>query len=179
MSEVFDLLKSIFSPKGNKDTSVIVKNYINGNNNSSNNFSNNHNNQQKSKKTQKTSNSKSISNSSIRLKSIRLYSTGSKGKVFTNKFYKSINHNFGIEVVLKNNTSKPQTVNLGHCIYDKNGKNIIKGNFYPKISPHSQFIQNIYVKPQDFSKMKTGSYKSQFWINDNRVQKVFFTIGIK
>ncbi len=53
MSEVFDLLKSIFSPKGNKDTSVIVKNYINGNNNSSNNSSNNHNNQQKSKKTQK------------------------------------------------------------------------------------------------------------------------------
>lgn len=53
MSEVFDLLKSIFSPKGNKDTFVIVKNYINGNNNSSNNSSNNHNNQQKSKKTQK------------------------------------------------------------------------------------------------------------------------------
>ena len=127
MSEVFDLLKSIFSPKGNKDTSVIVKNYINGNNNSSNNSSNNNNNKQKSKKTQKKSNSKSISNSSIKLKSIRLYSTGSKGKVFTNKFYKSINHNFGIEVVLKNNTSKTQTVNLGHCIYDKNGKNIIKG----------------------------------------------------
>ena len=29
------------------------------------------------------------------------------------------------------------------------------------------------------TKMKKGKYKSQFWINDKKVQKVFFTITEK
>lgn len=179
MSEVFDLLKSIFSPKGNKDTSVIVKNYINGNNNSSNNSSNNHNNQQKSKKTQKTSNSKSISNSSIRLKSIRLYSTGSKGKVYTNHFYKSMNHNFGVEIQIRNNTSRSQSVKIGGCVYNSNNQPEVRWLGTKVIKSTSSTSYDFYVRENTFSKMKEGKYKIQFWINDKKVQREFFVVTYK
>lgn len=43
----------------------------------------------------------------LELVSIKLYSTGLK-KVFTNHFYKSMNHNFGVEILVKNNTNQIQ-----------------------------------------------------------------------
>lgn len=111
----------------------------------------------------------------IELTSIRLYSTGKKGKVYTTKFYKTMNHNFGIEITLKNNTYSLQNVKVGWCIY-KNGKEILKGTFDKKINANSSLTNDFYVKEQAFNKLKVGKYKSQFWVNDQRVQKVYFII---
>lgn len=182
MAGFLDFLTEFFKKEDKKDTSIVVKNYINGNNNQNNkNVSRpqKHANSRdlhsgKSKGTYQTNIEKSVS-----LQSIRLYSTGAKGKVYTDRFYKSINHNFGIEVVLMNHTAQTRTVTLGHCIYDERGSTIIKGNFHPKIAPHSTLRQDIYVKPETFSKLRNGKYKSQFWINNTKVQKVFFTIAKK
>ena len=181
MAGFFDFLATIFKPKDKKDTSVVVKNYITGNNNQSNNTNTSHTNKANNgTKISKTSGSVShASQQSVTLQSIRLYSTGAKGKVFTDRFYKSVNHNFGIEVVLKNTSSQFQAVKLGHCIYDEKGNTMIKGNFHPKIAPNSTLTEDIYVKADTFARLKNGKYKSQFWINDKKVQKVFFTVTNK
>lgn len=181
MAGFLDFLTEFFKKEDKKDTSIVVKNYINGNNSQNN---------QNTSHPPKTANSKNLHSgkglhqsdiikSQISLQSIRLYSTGARGKVYTDRFYKSINHNFGIEVVLMNHTAQTRTVTLGHCIYDERGATIIKGNFHPKIAPHSTLRQDIYVKPETFSKLKNGKYKSQFWLNSTKVQKVFFTIAKK
>lgn len=189
MAGFWDFLSTLVSSKKDKDgNSVVVKNYISGNNNQKNSTSNKGNGR-KSTGTEKSAMSPqspqspkrntSSSVSHVSLQSIRLYSTGSKGKVYTDKFYKSINHNFGIEVVLKNTSSKIQTIHLGHCIYDEKGNVVFKGNFTPKINPYSTLTQQIFVNANAFAKMKSGKYKSQFWINDTKVQKAFFTVAYK
>lgn len=109
------------------------------------------------------------------IQSIRLYSTGKKGKVYTDKFYKRINHNFGIEILLKNNTNVQQNVKVGWCIY-KDGSEIMKGTFNKKINANSTATNDFYVKEESFKRLKSGKYKSQFWVNDKRVQKVCFYI---
>lgn len=114
----------------------------------------------------------------IELTKIQLYSTGKKGKVPTKNFYKSMNHNFGIEITLKNNTSSLQNVKVGWCIY-KEGNEIIKGTFNKKVNANSSLSTDFYVKEQVFNNMKVGKYKSQFWVNDQRVQKVYFNISNK
>lgn len=181
MAGFFDLLTEFMrSKKDKKDNSVIVKNYINGNNNQTN--RNNNNNQTNfSKNHNTTSSNKTAQNTPpVVLQTIRMYCTGAKGKVYTTTFRKAINHNFGIEVVIKNNTSQIQTVKLGHCIYDESGSNtVFKGTFHPKINPNSILKENIYVDAKAFNKMKAGKYKSQFWINDNKVQKVYFNVSNK
>lgn len=118
------------------------------------------------------------SRKNIELTNIRLYSTGKKGKVYTTRFYKTMNHNFGIEITLKNNTSSLQNVKVGWCIY-KDGKEILKGTFNKKVNANSSLTNDFYVKEQAFSNLKVGKYKSQFWVNDQRVQKVYFTISNK
>lgn len=189
MGVILDFLTNLFT-KETKDTSVVVKNYISGNNNQRNNNGNSNNNSNAPKNASNKSRGPSTQKNNsashnvsgyhqVELRSIRLYSTGAKGKVYTNKFYKSINHNFGIEVVLENQTSQLQQVQLGHCIYDSNGKTILKGNFRPKIKPHCVFTQDIYVDANTFAKMKNGTYKSQFWLNNTKVQKVYFTVTNK
>ncbi len=125
-------------------------------------------------------NNQTISQSkrNVELTSIHLYSTGTKGKVYTSEFYKSMNHNFGIEITLKNNTSIMQNVKVGWCIY-KNGQEIINGAFNKKVNPNNSLTTDFYVKKQAFNSLKTGKYKSQFWVNNQRVQKVYFTISNK
>lgn len=115
------------------------------------------------------------SNNMVELTKISLYSTGKKGKVYTTKFYKSINHNFGIEITLKNNTIKTQNAKVGWCIY-KDGNEIAKGNFNKKINPNSSLTTDFYVKEKAFKHLNIGKYKSQFWVNNVKVQKVFFDI---
>lgn len=179
---IFDLLTELIKArKDKKDSQVVVKNYISGNNNQNNNSNNKNTTVQKKYSNNTTTNNKITSqNSNVVLEKIRLYCTGAKGKVFTTTFRKSINHNFGIEVVIKNNTSQTQTVKLGHCIYNESGTDtIFKGTFYPKVKPHSTLTENIYVDAKAFAKMRKGKYKSQFWINDKKVQKVFFTVEEK
>lgn len=184
----WDFLSTLISSKKDKDSSsVVVKNYISGNNNQKNNTTNKSNGgrgtgtSKSFRPSQSSQNTKKnvSSNTRVTLQSIHLYSTGSKGKVYTDKFYKSINHNFGIEVVLKNTSSSTQTIHLGHCIYNESGNVVFKGNFTPKINPHSTLTHNIFVDAKSFAKMKSGKYKSQFWINNTKVQKAFFTVAYK
>lgn len=184
MAGFWDFLSTLVSSKKDKDSSsVVVKNYISGNNNQKNNSYNRSGGKSAGgdKSPQSSQNAKKniAPVPYVSLQSIRLYSTGSKGKVYTTKFYKSVNHNFGIEVILNNTSGKAQIVHLGHCIYDDKGNVMFKGNFTPKINPHSTLKQNIFVDPDTFAKMKSGKYKSQFWINDKKVQKVFFTVTYK
>ena len=185
---LLDLIADIIRAKQNKkDSQVVVKNYISGNNTQNNNSNKNSNNKtnanvQKNPYTNNTISTKktSVSSDSVSLEKIRLYCTGAKGKIYTTTFRKSLNHNFGIEIVIKNNTSQIQKVKLGHCIYDESGNNtMFKGTFYPKIKPYSILTENIFVDAKAFAKMKRGKYKSQFWLNDNKVQKVFFTVKDK
>lgn len=184
----WDFLSTLVSSKKDKDSSsVVVKNYISGNNNQKNNTTNKgkggrgNGNSKYSGPSQSSPKAKGKTSSStcVKLQSIQLYSTGSNGKVYTERFYKSINHNFGIEVVLKNTSSRIQTIHLGHCIYDESGNVVFHGNFTPKINPHSTVTHNIFVDAKAFAKMKSGIYKSQFWINDTKVQKAFFTVAYK
>lgn len=114
----------------------------------------------------------------LELCSIKLYSTGLK-KVFTNHFYKSMNHNFGVEITIRNNTSQLQNVKIGGCVYNDNGKTVIRWNGNKRVNPNSSVSYDFYVKEQSFSQMKEGKYKIQFWINDKKVQKEYFIITYK
>lgn len=113
--------------------------------------------------------------SGVELTKISLYSTGKKGKVYTTNFYKSMNHNFGIEITLKNNTYVLQNIKVGWCIY-KDGNVIVKGTFNKKVNPNSISTTDFFVQEKTFNNLKVGKYKSLFWVNDVRVQKVYFTI---
>lgn len=115
---------------------------------------------------------------SLEMKSIKLYSTGLK-KVFTNHFYKSMNHNFGIEITIKNNTNKIQEMKIGGCVYDSNRKAAANWISNKKINPHSCTLYDYYVKEQTFNKMKAGKYIVIFWINDKKVKEATFTITYK
>ncbi len=115
----------------------------------------------------------------LELCKIRLYSTGVRGKVFTNHFYKAMNHNFGVEMVVQNNTSTSQTIKVGGCVYDMQGNTVAKWGTTKQIGAHSSITQDFYVLEKTFSELKEGKYKIQFWINDKKVQKDFFTITYK
>ena len=70
--------------------------------------------QQQYRPPQQRSESRSkVNGGDVTLEAIQLYSTGIKGKVYTTTFYKSINHNFGVEVTIKNSTNRPQPVQVG------------------------------------------------------------------
>lgn len=115
----------------------------------------------------------------LELKRIKLYSTGLK-KVFTNHFYKSMNHNFGVEILVKNNTNQMQTIHVGGCLYDNSGKTIVKWKKVTiNIQSHGSKTYDFFVNEKTFSTMKDGKYKVQFWINDKRVQKEYFTVTYK
>ncbi len=182
MANFWDFLSTFIKSRRDKEkTSVVVKvdNGINGRNGSVNYGSGKRTPSPKKAGGSRQESQHSISESQVLIQSIQLYSTGKRGKTYTKKFYKSINHNFGIEVVLKNLSGQAKTVHLGHCIYDEKGVAIFKGDFRPTVKPFSTLKQDIYVDPKAFEKMKSGTYKSQFWLNDKRVQKVFFTVAYK
>ena len=175
---IIDIIKA---KQDGKDSQVVIN--INGNNMQN---CNNRNNKEKNTKIQKNyTNSASTnkivtSNSVVSLEKIRLYCSGAKGKVYTTIFRKDLNNKFGVEVVIKNNTSKIQTIKLGHCIYNENGNNtIFKRTLYPRINPYSTETKHIIVDTKVFAKMKKGKYKAQFWINDKKAQKVFFMVQDK
>ncbi len=115
----------------------------------------------------------------LELCSIKMYSTGVK-KIFTNHFYRGLNHNFGVEIKIKNNTNTTQNLQIGGCIYNSNGDTIIEWKRKLKqVAANAYWKSDYYVYEDCFSKMKDGKYKVQFWINDQRVQKEYFTISYK
>lgn len=111
----------------------------------------------------------------IKLKSSHLYATSIHGKIFTNKFRKNGIYNFGLEVLLFNNSNKQQRATLSWCIY-KRGNLMQKKDVSVIIEPLSTLRQDLYVTKQCFSSLSTGDYKSLFWINDKREIKEYFTI---
>ena len=114
----------------------------------------------------------------LELLHIKLYSTGLK-KVFTDHFYKSMNHNFGVQITIRNNTSKLQYMKIGGCIYDIHGKKIVNWIGNKKINPHCKASYDFYVKEQQFLKMNAGKYTIIFWINDKKVKEDTFIITYK
>ncbi len=165
--------------KKKKDDLINIKinNLFKNNNQSTNNNKQNN----SYAKRNETLNSSKVSRpkKNIEVEKIRLYSTGAKGKVYTNIFHKSLNHNFGVEIRLRNNTSQLQNVKIGWCIYDEKGSTLLNGTFNKKINPYSSINTDFYAKEKSFLALKPGKYKSQFWVNDQRVQKEFFTISYK
>jgi len=116
----------------------------------------------------------------LELYSIKLYSTGVKGKVYTNHFYRSMNHNFGVEIQIRNNTSLMQNVKIGGCINDALGNTVVKWKTTTKQIPaHSSLANDFFVYENDFSKMRDGEYFVQFWINDMKVKSEYFTVSFK
>lgn len=154
---------------------IINNKKITNNRHTTNNYTNKQMNNTQSPNQLKQNMSNDKTNSPIELKKIMLYSTGKKGKVYTQKFYKQINYNFGIEIIIKNNTNAQQNVKVGWCIY-KDGTEIIKGSFNKTINANTTVSNDFYIKQESFSKLKPGKYKSQFWVNDERVQKIYFYI---
>lgn len=114
----------------------------------------------------------------LELLSIKLYSTGIK-KVFTDHFYKSMNRNFGVEITIRNNTSKMQEMKIGGCIYDSNKNKAANWIGNKKINPHSTIPYDFYVTENTFSKLNAGKYVVIFWINDKKVKESNFTITYK
>ncbi len=111
--------------------------------------------------------------------SVDLYATSSNGKIFTNHFYRSKNHNFGVEVRIQNSTSYVYSFNIAGCVYDSIGVEIFRWKRTTKEVPPSNSLAESYfwVDRNKFLAMKDGKYKVQFWINDVRVIKVFFTVS--
>lgn len=111
--------------------------------------------------------------------SVNLYATSSNGKIFTNHFYRSRNHNFGVEVRIQNNTSYVYSFNIAGCVYDSNGVEIFRWNrIKKKVLPSNLPAEsNFWVDRDKFLAMRDGKYKVQLWINDIKVVKVFFTVS--
>lgn len=111
--------------------------------------------------------------------SVDLYATSSNGKIFTNHFYRSKNHNFGVEVRIQNSTSYVYSFNIAGCVYDSNGVEIFRWKRTTKEVPPSNLPAESYfwVDRNKFLTMGDGKYKVQLWINDIRVIKVFFTVS--
>lgn len=111
--------------------------------------------------------------------SVNLYAIGSNGKIFTNHFYRSKNHNFGVEVQIQNSTSYVYSFNIAGCVYDSNGVEIFRWKRTTKeVIPSSLPAKSdFWVDRNKFLAMRNGKYKVQLWINDIKVVKVFFTIS--
>jgi len=106
------------------------------------------------------------------------YSTGLK-KVYTNRFYKSLNHNFGVEMLIKNNTSRTQQIKIGGCVYDEANNTVVTWNKTVEISAYNSLTQDFFVNEVTFSRMREGRYSMQFWLNDAKVTKKYFTVALK
>ena len=90
-----------------------------------------------------------------------------------------MNHNFGVEIHIKNNTTQTQPLRIGGCIYDSTGKTVIQWKGKKTIAPKAMIKYDFYIKEEDFTHLKDGEYKVQFWVNDKKVQKEFFNIMYK
>ena len=117
-------------------------------------------------------------NGAVTFEAIQLYSTGAGGKVYTTTFYKSLNHNFGVEVTIRNSTNRSQSVHVGLCVYDDRDNAIqnFKGSSEFTVKANYTAVQPIFADAKAFSRMKPGRYKYQIWINNRAVLKDYFII---
>lgn len=115
----------------------------------------------------------------LELEEMKLYGTGPNGKIYTKRFYTLLNRNFGIEIVLRNNTSLIQNLRITGCIYpvgEKSDEVTFKWHETKEIWPKSVIRPDYAVPPEVFTKMARGEYKIQFWVNKTKVGRRFFTI---
>lgn len=112
----------------------------------------------------------------LELKSIKIYSTGYKGKIFTEHIYKSKNHNFGIEISIQNNTSSSKDVKVGGCVYDNFDNIVARWNTTMIINPHTSNATDFYITHDKFARLHVGTYHMRFWINDKRMPIKYFEI---
>lgn len=119
---------------------------------------------------------KNFNKPAIELKSIKLYSTGGHKK-YTDTIYKFKNHNFGFKILIKNNTTYFKSVHIDGCIYNHEGITITywKNKVF-KIPPNSLSKYYLYVYHNQFIHFKEGKYKAQFWINNEKTKKEYFTV---
>lgn len=110
---------------------------------------------------------------------INLYATSSKGKIYTQHFYRSKNHDFGVEVRIHNSTSCVYSFNIAGCIYDSNGVEIYRWTrTTKKVSPSDSPVENdFWVDRDKFLAMRDGEYKMQLWINDIKVVRTLFWVS--
>ena len=110
--------------------------------------------------------------------SLNLYATTSSGKIFTDYFCRSKNHNFGLEVRIQNSTSCVYSFIIAGCIYDSNGEEIYRWKRTTiKVPPNnSPAEEDFWVDRNKFLAMRDGKYKVQLWINGIKVVKMFFTV---
>lgn len=120
-----------------------------------------------------------VSRSPLELCKMKLYSTGVKGKVYTDHFYKLLNHNFGIEIAVRNNTRKTESAKVTGCLYDITGNTILKWHKNMDIMANHTLGCDFYVENKSFSQMKEGEYKIKFWINNTEIPKQYFYISNK
>ena len=162
--------------KGKKEKPIIIK--INNQNDNQNINKNQNNSSAKKVGTvhQGITSKPSGKHNELSIIGIKLYSTGPKGKVYTSTFYKLLNHNFGVELSLKNNAPKSQTIKVRWCLYNENGHSIFNKYYSKTVNAGGKLISDFYVDEVFFLKLKPGKYKSQLWINGKRIQKTFFTI---
>ena len=114
----------------------------------------------------------------VEIVKIQMYSTGARGKVYTNTFYKAVSHNFGVDIRLKNNNSSQKNVNISWFIYDSNGKK--QGSLSRNkisINGFGYKNENFYIQESVFSRLRPGKYRYEFQINDRRTKQGFFTIN--
>lgn len=112
----------------------------------------------------------------LELKYIKLYSTGRKGKRFTDHFYKARNHNFGVEILIQNNTANQQNVKVGGCVFDSSDNIVARWNGSMIISPHGSNKTDFYIGHEKFEQLHVGTYHFRFWINDKKMPIKYFDI---
>ncbi|MCI7243071.1 MAG: hypothetical protein MR549_04255 [Lachnobacterium sp.] len=115
---------------------------------------------------------------SLELKSLKFYSEGIQ-KVYTKHFYKSLNKQFGIEFLIKNNTSEIQSLKIGGCILASDGVVVAKWIDNEKINSNSTGRYSYHADEKLFNKLKTGKYSVRCWINDRLVKESSFIITYK
>lgn len=115
----------------------------------------------------------------LELCSVNLYSTGARGKVFTKCFYTAFNHNFGAEIVLKNNTGTMFLLRMSGCVYDTRGNTICQWRKTCNINAYSKNKYDFYIQKEKFVNLKEGVYKIKFWVNNTKVQSEHFEIKRK
>lgn len=110
---------------------------------------------------------------------INLYATSSEGKIYTNHFYRAKDHDFGVEIRIKNNTACVYSFNIAGCVYDSSGAEIYRWiRTTKKVLPSNLPVKsNFWVDRDKFLAMRDGEYKMQLWINDVKVVKMFFMVS--
>lgn len=117
----------------------------------------------------------------LEVRELELYSIGARGNVLTNRFYKSMNRTFGVKMVVQNNTAEDQLLKISCCVYDTRDQDetLIKWGTTRKVKPYNKLTKEFNIHEEEFSRLREGNYKIQFWINGKRVMKKFFTIAYK